>query len=649
MLKFVLSGLALLLVVGTTHAAMAEPGWPPVSVRDETGREIPAAKLRRIPLERGLLRIEASASGYYDSVHTFARDDEVADIVLVAKKPGRRLLLFAGDAMLSRRYFEPRENEPAVVRREQLRADGERLLAHVRPYVQLADIASVNLESVLAAEELTDPLPKLVTFYSPVVLAELLEWTGFDYAALGNNHTFDFRDAGVRATQAALGGTRLGFSGMGLDEASARAPWRTSAAGQPFAFLSYVGWPGTFSPTQTASGDKGGAAYGDEFVFVEDIAAVRDTSTVVLQQHSGLEYVEQAPLTERTSLRTAIDAGADLVIGHHAHVLQGLDIYKKRLIAYSMGNFLFDQYFYTTQLGMLLYVWMDGEELHRAEVVPININGYVPTPATGRFRYAVLNRVARLSRENDVCFTASGAHAVVVPGTECRTSEFAAENMAQDGALTSLWQAGVSPLHAVRMSAGLGQYRIGTDLLRRGDFESASLFGTHERAWISSPSINIVPGDEAADSRSMRIDLKPGETVRAGMKVFLRTFTPSTPATLSGRWRVTGDAGVRFELQRRRDGDAMSVALSDGPTTEIGAFAAGPGDWQGFALDHAMPRLATRSVRLLITVENPGTSPSSVWLDDLAWVQWRTPWRHAGVAERVSGEFGTHLQWRAAP
>jgi len=198
------------------------------------------------------LLIDISAPGYYRVVHTFHRSDfangvdRVADIELVQKTPQRRLLVFAGDTMLARRYFEPRAGEPVLVRHEHIVADGRKLLQTIKPYIELADFASVNLETQLSSVKLKKRLPKSVTFYSPTELAEILRWAGFDYVALGNNHTWDYQGKGLTSTVKAIDGAQLGYYGAGFDEAEARRPYIAELQGQRFGFLSYVGWAGLF-------------------------------------------------------------------------------------------------------------------------------------------------------------------------------------------------------------------------------------------------------------------------------------------------------------------------------------------------------------------------------------------------------------------
>ena len=624
-------GLCLLLIAAP---ARAEPFSG--RILDESGAPLANAVVATDLAPNGILTVEARAPGHYPFRHSaLASSGLHRDITLVARRPERRLLVFAGDAMLARRYFEPRAGEPVLVDAANPLGDAKRLLAAIKPYVELADLASVNLESPLSAEPLTDPVPKLVTFYSPPELADALEWAGFDYVALGNNHTYDFREAGIRTTLEALESTGLGYSGAGHDDDEARRPFVSTATGAPLAFLSYVGWPGTFSPTQTATATKGGAALGSAEVFAADLAQLDRDAVAILQHHAGLEYAATPALSERTALRQAVDAGADVVIGHHAHVLQGVEVHKERLVAYSLGNFLFDQYHYTTQLGMLLFVWIDGERFHRAEIVPLNVNGYAPTPAVGAFADAVLNRIARVSAPLGTCFARSGAHAVVTSapaGVAC-----AAESVALPGpAPTPLALAdfGASLVSPVRVEAEGRPWRIGTDLLRRGDFESFDRHGFADRSWMG---FDVVRPDRHGNSSAV-VRLAPGETRRAGMRVFERVFDPSSPATFGARFAADDDVTVSVYLQRRRTSEPLTVALDNDALTLLGRTVVdGGAGWSAVSFDFQQPRIATRSVRLLIELHSErGTE---VRLDDLTWVQWSTPWLDADESA-----FGTHVQ-----
>lgn len=655
------TSLSLLLLSVALGLASNAYGWSVSgTVVNESGDPVENAVIthgpERVPLDRfGRFELEVDADvavldiradGYYGFRHTLHRSDVEAlrnrlRVELVTRQAGRRLLLFAGDAMLARRYFEPLPGEPVLVREGHVLEDGKKLLEVIRPYVQLADYASVNVETQMSADKLTERLPKSFTFYSPPELAELLSWAGFDYAALGNNHTWDYQAQGLVPTLEALENAGLDYSGAGLDEASARKAQAVEIGDQPYRFLSYVGWAGLFSPTQAASGDKGGAALGNSEVLAEDLAPIDAGTVAVIQYHSGIEYSEMPAMSERMRLRQAIDYGADIAIGHHPHVLHGFEIYKDRLIAYSMGNFLFDQFDYTTQMAMLVYVWMDGDEMHRAEVVPVNINGYVPTPATGAFRSAILNRLARTSRPLGTCLRPNGAHVIVAACNEGAATGSQLADIGSTKATTvpmHLESMGLSVLNPVSFRAAGHRYRLGLDILPRGDFEAEGLFGTADRAFLRDDHATFVD----AGSRALRLEVPEGKQVRTGHRVFERVFTVSNPTTLSGRVKASSDVTVKVLLQRRRMDDSLAEGLANDTARVVGRFDVPAGGWKAFTVDFDQPRVSTRAVRVLLAIGSDA-GDAEVLLDDLAWIEWRTPWLD-GSASPTEPVFATHVQ-----
>ena len=646
-------------MIPVTGQVVAEDGAPIAAVSltlDGESVDVAASGHFELIIERDARkthRIELSADGFYSAVQTlhdsdFAAVSVIPRVELVRKQVDRKLLLFAGDAMLSRRYFEPRSGEKVLVRDDHIAEDSRKLLQPLKPYIELADYASVNLESQLSAENLTDRLPKSVTFYSPPELAETLQWAGFDYVALGNNHMFDYQSEGLRSTLAALDDLGLDYSGGGVNDAEARKPAVVNIEGSRHAFLSYVGWAGTFTPSQVAETAKGGAALGDSDVIAEDLETIAADSTAVVQLHAGLEYSARPAMSEQTTLRQAVRSGADVVIGHHAHVLQGFEIVDDRLIAYSMGNFLFDQYHYTTQMGMLLYVWMDGDKLHRAEAVPLHINGYIPTPATGAFRDSVLHRLAKLSDPQSACVRPNGLHATV---ESCDPQYFADAQVLRTGSEMSsmlpvaVRELGASPLAKTTIESVEQSYRMGVDILRRGDFEYAGLFGSKDRTWIESAEVRVA----ARDDKRLLIEIKPGKkSARTGQKVFERVFTSSNPATVSGRIQADSDVRLRVFLQRRRTTDTLESALVDGPLTEIGSQtisqSAPSQGWGEFSFDYNQPRISTRSIRLIFEFEALTDDGASVVLDDLSWIEWHTPW--ISPQDNAIPTFATHFQFQ---
>lgn len=128
----------------------------------------------------------------------------------------------------------------------------------------------------------------------------------------------------------------------------------------------------------------GGAQPWDDAASADAIAKAHAAGdVVVVQLHAGFQFQEAPGRAAVAVAKRAIDAGADVVIGHHPHVLQGLGFYKGKLIAFSLGNFVFDQDFLATFSSVMLRTVWEGRSLVQARLVPVEIDDYVPRPATG--------------------------------------------------------------------------------------------------------------------------------------------------------------------------------------------------------------------------------------------------------------------------
>ncbi len=148
-------------------------------------------------------------------------------------------------------------------------------------------------------------------------------------------------------------------------------------------------------------GHGGGAQYSRETV-EEAVAAARAAGAdlVVVQIHGGFQFAEVSSEFFGTATRAAVDAGADLVIGHHPHVLQGFEIYDETLIAYSLGNFVFDQDFLSTHTSVVLRTVFEGTELLEATLYPVIIDGYRPVAATGKIAEQILRQMNEASLQD---------------------------------------------------------------------------------------------------------------------------------------------------------------------------------------------------------------------------------------------------------
>ncbi len=612
-----------------------------------------------------IYQVSFSADGFYPAVHTFSRyelstsetvPNRIPPVTLVAKKQGRTLMVFGGDAMMGRRFSKPFTGEPVLIRPENKAKDTKAILKHMKPYIEIAEFASVNLETQVIEAEPASKAPKSVTFFTPPETIDALQWAGIDYVTLGNNHTYDYLDEGLNSTLEHLQRRGMAYSGAGLTESDALKSYEAQLGGNRYAFQGYVGWTGSARPSQVAEGDvKGGPPLGTSNHIVAAVSRDRQQGLLpVVQYHGSLEYGEEPSLDTETRLKGVIDAGAVMALGHHPHVYQGLEIYKGKLIAWSLGNFTFDQYFYTAQKSALLYVWMDGENFHRAEVVPIYLKGYVPTPATGEMRHSILKRISMLSARRGTHMAASGGHAVVQrelpPSYTPTTLEFSQPRSAgPDDAIFPLthfpWNNAVTAIASAPENA---QYRFGKDLLSRGDFEDYHNFESPDRSWLDlTPGIGITDRVAFSGTNSLGVVVPNHSSNETGMRKFTRAFKPGSPSTMTAMVKSEGPVTVIFLLQKRGTRDRLTAALENNPKIELGRAIVKPGDWQQIAVDFISPRVGARSFRVLIEARNANGETATVYLDDIALVEWQTPFLEGASSDtNASANNYSHVQFK---
>jgi poly-gamma-glutamate capsule biosynthesis protein CapA/YwtB (metallophosphatase superfamily) len=219
--------------------------------------------------------------------------------------------------------------------------DGADILKEVTPILSAADIAFGNLEGPLLEGGKTEKCPPTSTrcfaFRSPTRYGKLLKAAGFDVLSLANNHAADFGDYGRISTRKVL--DELGIKHAGSDKEQF-AMTVVEANGKRVAFIGFA--HNSLVPNV------------NDLTFAKQLVeqANKKADLVVVSFHGGAEGVGAQRVPQQTEIfgsekrgnlplfaRTVIDAGADLVLGHGPHVLRGMEIYKDRLVVYSMGNF----------------------------------------------------------------------------------------------------------------------------------------------------------------------------------------------------------------------------------------------------------------------------------------------------------------------
>jgi poly-gamma-glutamate capsule biosynthesis protein CapA/YwtB (metallophosphatase superfamily) len=634
------------------------------AISDETGR----FTLNTEPA--GIYRLDYSANKHFPIIHSYSALEfstqqaslptaaiTVPEVTLVERIDGRIMLAIGGDTMMGRRYSEPSDNEPALIREGFRTTDTVGLLRYIRPYLEQADFTTVNLETQVIDGIPTKNAPKSFVFYTPPEALLALKESGVDYVALANNHTYDYLSYGLESTIDALEASGLAWSGAGLTEAQALAPYRTRVGGNPLSFLSYLGWAGNFTPNQVAMGtEKGGAAFGTTANINRTVSAEVDQGFLpIVQYHGSREYTDEPTLVTETRLKQAVDDGAVLAIGHHPHVTQGFELYKGKLIAWSMGNFMFDQFHYATKRSYLLYVWMDGGRLHRAEVMPLRIKGYVPVPATDTFRQSVLKRVKELSGRRGIALQASGGNAVINPhvqgGEPDTASEFIAPVSSKAPELTiwplhgRTWNSAVDSI--APLSQGGGQVFLGQNLLPMGHLEAHYLFAAPDRSWIADGSQTIVARDDAPSGENVMQLVVPAGQAKGilGMRTFEYTFEPGTPTSFVVKARSDATATVTAYEQWRKQGENRTDALETAKLRLIGEQELSAGGWQELRFDFDSPRVTAISYRIVLKVTPADDASDHLsWFDDIALIEWLSPPLNPGtVPAHVHSALASHV------
>jgi poly-gamma-glutamate synthesis protein (capsule biosynthesis protein) len=274
--------------------------------------------------------------------------------------PRERTLLFVGDVMLSRGVGERMRSED----------DWAYPFQQIADTLAAADLTFGNLECPVS--DVGRNQYHLYSFRADPKVIEGLTRAGFDVMSLANNHAYDWGAPALLDTQQRLRAAGILPVGAGANDLEAHYPVLIDCGGVKLAFLAYV----NIDPKEaTAAPDKPGVAWLDPDRVMADIRFARPLADlVIVALHWGVEYAAQ-PQREQVELaRQMIDAGADLVVGGHPHVVQPVEEYHGRWIAYSLGNFVFDQKSPGTHRGLMLKVKITGKEISEVIPVPIDID-----------------------------------------------------------------------------------------------------------------------------------------------------------------------------------------------------------------------------------------------------------------------------------
>lgn len=637
-------------------------------------------RIEGIPRANELLRVQAPRFRpelIAVAIASHSATVQTGEIVLAPYDGSVARMLFAGDTAFARRMLDPDESTAwteipadkshALVKASDPESGTRAALTFMRPFFQLADWSSLNLETPVTANPATPHPTKDFAFFTLPGSLPALSWAGIDYVSLGNNHVFDYLDGGLRDTILHLRKAGIPYSGAGLTSADAFRAHRTTIAGHRYAYLAATSITGDAHPiTYVATATKGGAA--DATLTREMSAAIaREVAagfTPIIQIHGGDEYTFEPTFVQKR-MRQALNAGAALVIGHHPHVPQGVGRHNGRFSLFSLGNFAFDQDRLETMLSIVARVDMRGSSVEAIRLTPIYLKDFRPRPLTGAPAASLLRRLGEFSRAHGTLVYPHAGQGWVAAGADDavsveRTVDVQVQVPASGVGILDLRSiarpeeslAGVQPLDAV-LSAELGR-----DLLIFGDFESWDV----DDGRFNAPRWDFSGGD------SHLCISKPFRGTASACSLRLASSGSDSVTGFRNRVRVMGDPidrpNKRLSLLAYVAGEnAGPVSItsryyaSEGTAQfgeeRIGVSRGGTFKWRQVSADlhmpddvaHAAPLRNARALRLFVRHSPPASGAGRVAIDEMAVISWEAA---AGRAIATPHGFD-FVRVRAAP
>ena len=279
-----------------------------------------------------------------------------------------------------------------------------------------ADLTIGNLEAPLTRGG-TEFRDKRFRFRATPHLAPALKRAGLSVVTLANNHILDFGAKGLADTLFHLSSADIAYAGAGMNLAEARRPAIATAKGKTVGVLAYsLTLPSEFF----AAPGRAGTAPGYLRHVCDDIGKLRGAvDHVVVSFHWGGELLATPRAYQVAMARAAVEAGADVIIGHHPHVLQGIERDKGGLILYSLGNFAFATPSTRSDRSVIALITL-GRGVEELELVPLNVlNREVrlqPAVLDGKRGKRVIDYLNRLSAGMGTNIVSEGSRYVMRMG-----------------------------------------------------------------------------------------------------------------------------------------------------------------------------------------------------------------------------------------
>ena len=280
---------------------------------------------------------------------------------------------------------------------EQLAADPIHVLSPIAPVLSRADLAMVNLETAIT--DRGEPVPgKAYHFRSSPESFVALKAAGVDVVTMANNHALDYGPIGLADTFDAIAASGLPVVGVGHNALEAYAPYRTTINGQRIAIFGALDWlEPALVDAWTATDTRPGLACSIHPArLLNTVRTVRpEVDTLVVFLHWGVEDTHCASPEQHSLALALVAAGADIVVGSHAHRVFGAGHVGAALVAYGLGNFAYWREDGESGSSGVLLVTVTGRRVDAYSWVPAHIVHGIPVPETGEAAAADLSQWAQ--------------------------------------------------------------------------------------------------------------------------------------------------------------------------------------------------------------------------------------------------------------
>ncbi len=264
----------------------------------------------------------------------------------------------------------------------------------IKEFISEKDIVFGNLENPIY--EGNNPVgkdPDLIFKAKNANAVELRE-AGFTVLNLANNHTMDHQEVGLVSTMKALQENGIDYIGAGFSYDEARKPLVIDHKGVKIGFLGYS----AFQPKDVNFIDKADICRVSSEIGSEIEKAKTKCDFLVVTVHWGNEFHFYPSENQRSLAYAIIDSGADIILGHHPHVLQGIERYNDRFIFYSLGNFVFDRQIQKgTDESIILDLVIKDKAINDIRLIPVKIIDCQPTLAAEDVARGIFERLQKYS------------------------------------------------------------------------------------------------------------------------------------------------------------------------------------------------------------------------------------------------------------